>query len=95
MRYAVVLLLLIAVCACDQRAPNVRIDRPGLMEGPDMFYICSRTGEEAMIYLDMDGDVWAPIPTGKSCDYELQRLWWQAHPEYAHILTAPARDGGG
>ena len=92
MRFAMVLLLLV-LAGCE-RQQVARVERAGLMEGPDMFYICSRNGEEAMIYLDMDGDVWAPIATGKSCDYELQRLWWQAHPEYAHILTSPVRAGG-
>ncbi len=91
MRFALALFPLFALCACGQPGAPARVERGGLMEGPDMFYICSRNGEEAMIYLDMDGDVWAPIPTGKSCDYELQRLWWQAHPEYAYVLHPNTR----
>ena len=88
MRFALVLLLLV-LAGCE-RQQVARVERGGLMEGPEMFYICSTNGEQAMIYVDMDGDVWAPVATGRGCDYERQRLWWLAHPEYAYALHPSA-----
>jgi len=73
------LLVLLCLAACAPSAPpQPRLT--GDIRSPRMHYICSVTGEEAMIYTTSRGEVLDPQPTGRACDYAAYR-------------SAPPRDG--
>ena len=82
---ALVLVLLLA--GCSQPEPSVQL--AGDIAPPVMPYVCSVTGEEAMMYVSHTGEVFDPIPTGRSCDYAAYRAWKERSEGNADARTAP------
>ena len=80
---AILLILCLAACSPAGPQPEARLNAPSFAEP---YYICSVTGDEGMIVVDRSGQVHAPRPTGRACDYEATREQWAAHPEWSAAI---------
>jgi len=76
------LILALALAACSRAEPLPEL--AGETHIADMQYLCSVTNDEAVVFLDENGDVIGMSETGHACDYA---SWRQDVSENGPIRT--------
>ena len=63
------LCLVLALAACSQPEPTVRIETNATPSVEPLKVVCSRNGEVAIFYRNDDGREFGPVVTGERCRY--------------------------